>query len=50
MKDLLDFYNNAVKDQKYVYLIMADKEKIDFDGLKELGKVEEVNLKQIFGY
>lgn len=50
LEEMYKFYENNIKGQKFVYLIMADKEKIDLEGLKELGEFEEVTLEQIFGY
>jgi predicted Zn-dependent peptidase len=50
LDDMYDFYQKEVKDKPFVYLIMADKEMIDFEELKKLGEVEEVTLEQIFGF
>jgi zinc protease len=47
---MFEFYNKEVKDKKFVYLIMADKNRIDFKELEKLGKVEELTLEKIFGY
>lgn len=50
IEEMFKFYEENIKGQKFVYLIMADKNKIDLNALKELGEVEEVTLEQIFGY
>ncbi|MBN2856866.1 MAG: insulinase family protein [Candidatus Delongbacteria bacterium] len=50
LDELYRFYEENIKGRNYFYLIMADKEKVDLEALKELGEVEEVSLEQIFGY
>ncbi|MCG2761093.1 MAG: hypothetical protein L6407_07775, partial [Candidatus Delongbacteria bacterium] len=50
MDKLFEFYNNEIKGRKYIYLIMSDKEKVNFDDLNKLGEVEELTLEKIFGY
>lgn len=48
--ELETFFNQNIANRKYVYLILGNKNDIDFSVLKKLGKVEELTLEQIFGY
>jgi zinc protease len=50
LDQMYDFYEKEVKGKKFVYLIMSDRNKMNFYELNKLGKVEEVSLEQIFGY
>lgn len=47
---LFEFYGKEIRGRKYIYLIMSNKEKINFQDLEKLGKVEELSLEKIFGY
>ncbi len=50
-QDMVDFHEQHIKNQKRAYMIIGNKEKIDFDQLEpQLGKVIEVSLEDIFGY
>ncbi len=44
-----DFQTGKIKDRKYTYLVLGDKEKIDLEFLKTLGTVEEFTIEEIFG-
>jgi zinc protease len=48
--DLIKFQNEHVKGRKYSILVMGDKSKIDMEYLKTLGTVEELSLKDVFGF
>lgn len=48
--DVHTFFNQHVKGKKYIYLVIGKKEDLNMDALKELGPVEEVDLKTLFGY
>ena len=48
--DLVKFQKDHVKGRKYTILVMGEKTKLDMDYLKTLGKVEELSLKDVFGY
>ena len=50
VQELLKFQADKVKNRKYTILVLSDREKIDLNYLKTLGKFEELNLEQIFGY
>ena len=46
---LKEFQQKTVKGRKYTYLVMGDKDKIDMDFLRTLGKVEVFSVDEIFG-
>jgi predicted Zn-dependent peptidase len=50
INDLKDFGDNYIRDKKYTYLVIGDRNKLDFTLLGKYGKVEELTLEQIFGY
>lgn len=50
MKDLQEFFNSYVKDKKYTYCVIGNLKDLDMKSLKELGEVNEVSLKDLFGY
>jgi predicted Zn-dependent peptidase len=49
-QELVDFQQQHVKGRPYTLLVLGDRDRIDFDFLNQQGKVEELNLEQIFGY
>lgn len=48
--DFHKFYNAHVKDKKYTFLIMGNKNDLDMSALKKFGTVEELSLRDIFNY
>ena len=50
MEDLENFFNDHIAKHNYTYLILADKENLDMNVLRELGTIEELSLEEIFGY
>jgi len=50
LKNLEQFHNNNVKDNKYSIIIIGDKEKVDFKSLEKYGKIYYLALEQVFGY
>jgi zinc protease len=48
--DLKTFQEEKVKGRKFTFLVMGDKEKVDFDFLNTLGEVKELGLEELFGY
>ena len=48
--DLIHFQQKHVKGRKYTWLILGDRDRIDFKFLKKIGKVQELTLEEIFGY
>jgi predicted Zn-dependent peptidase len=48
--DIKDFQKKYIKGQKKVMLVIGSKDKIDLKSLEKYGKVQELTLKEIFGY
>ena len=48
--DLKAFQQTHVKGRKFTFLVMGDKEKVDFDFLNSIGEVKEFSLEELFGY
>ncbi len=49
LSDLNTFFNQYMQTPK-TYLVIGDKEKVNFEALKTLGEVKELSLEEIFGY
>ncbi|BDS12212.1 M16 family metallopeptidase [Aureispira anguillae] len=47
---LKGFHADKIKGRKFTFLVLGDKDKLDMDYLKSLGKLEELSLEQVFGY
>ena len=50
INDLDKFYNENIKNKNYTFLIIGNKNNLDFNVLKQIGEVEELSLKDIFNY
>lgn len=50
MKDLREFFDVTIAGRKPSYLVIGDKESIDFEVLKKLGEVKMLTLEEVFGY
>ena len=50
MKDLELFHKENYASPKYTLCVLGSKEKINMNDLARYGKIEELNLEQIFGY
>ena len=48
--DLLNFHKEFITNNNHNILVVGNKDKIDFENLKQYGKVQEVSLEEIFGY
>lgn len=48
--DIRDFQQKYMKGKKKTILVVGSKDKIDFQSLEKYGKVQELTLKEIFGY
>jgi len=46
---LKQFQAETIKGRKYTYLVLGDKDKVDMEFLKTLGKVEVFTIDEIFG-
>ncbi len=50
LKDVIDFQQKWVKGRTYTYCILGDKNDLDMKKLKEVGPIQEVSTKDIFGF
>ena len=50
LADVVEFQQNHIKGNEYVYCILGDKNDVDMKYLKTLGDIEFVSQEQIFGY
>jgi zinc protease len=48
--DIEAFQKKYLKNKKKIMLVIGSKDKIDFNSLSKYGKVQELTLKEIFGY
>lgn len=48
-EDLIRYHEKFIKDRKYNWLVMGDRDRIDFKMLRKIGKVQELTLEQVFG-
>lgn len=48
--DVHKFFDEHVKGKKYTYLVIGKKEDVNLDVLKEIGPVQELSTKELFGY
>ena len=50
MNDLKTFFNKYIKDKKFVFLVLGDTNKLDFNILKKYGSVKQLSIEEVFGY
>jgi len=50
LENFSKFFDNHIKDNNYVFLVLGKKEMLDIDVLNKLGTVEELSLETIFNY
>ncbi len=50
MKDFKAFFNTHIRKENYTYLLIANKDNIDFEDIGKFGEVKELTLEEIFGY
>ncbi|MNC96790.1 hypothetical protein D3C83_142520 [compost metagenome] len=50
MDDLKTFQKTYVKDKKYNLMVLGSKDKLDFKAMSKFGKVQELQLDELFGY
>ncbi|MCE2823717.1 MAG: insulinase family protein [Saprospiraceae bacterium] len=48
-EDLIRFHDERVRGRKYTWLVLGDRNNLDFGYLKKIGKVTELKLEEIFG-
>ena len=50
LSDLENFQREHIKDKNFNTILIGKKDKIDFRDLRKYGEIEEVSLKDLFGY
>lgn len=50
MKDLADFFNENIKSQEFSVAVIGNKDDIDIESLKKLGKVQELEIDHLLNY
>lgn len=48
--DLQNFHTKEMKNKNYTYCVVASLDKVPFAKMQALGTVQQLNLKEIFGY
>jgi predicted Zn-dependent peptidase len=48
--DLIHYQQRHVKGRHYTWLVLGDRQRIDFKYLQKIGKVRELTLEEVFGY
>jgi len=48
--DLLNFQLKHIKGRHYTWLVLGERERVDFKYLRKIGKVVELSLEEVFGY
>ncbi|MBK7936579.1 MAG: insulinase family protein [Lewinellaceae bacterium] len=48
--DLIHYQQRHVKGRHYTWLVLGDRQHVDFKYLKKIGKVTELTLEEVFGY
>lgn len=49
-ENLMDFHARYIKDKGFITVLIGSRDKIDFEDLKQYGKITEVSLDELFGY
>jgi predicted Zn-dependent peptidase len=50
MDDLRNFFNTNISGESYNVMVIGNKKDIDFDALKKLGEVQEMDIDYLFNY
>ncbi len=50
MDNFKEFFNNHISNKEYIYLVIGNKNMIDFNVLKDLGPIKELTLEEVFNY
>ncbi|MCY7329222.1 MAG: insulinase family protein, partial [Saprospiraceae bacterium] len=48
--DMLNYQRHHVNGRHYTWLVLGERDRLDFKYLRKIGKVEELSLEDIFGY
>ena len=47
---LIEYHDQYIRGRNYNWMVLGDRDRIDFRYLRSIGKVEELSLETIFGY
>ncbi len=50
LEDVQEFNKNYIKDKPRIYIVLGHKDQVDLKGLEKYGKVETLDLEEVFGY
>ena len=50
LKEVQEFFNQHFKDKNYSFLLVGDKNKLDVNAFKKIGRFQELTLDEIFNY
>ena len=50
IEDLTAFFNKNIKGEKYNVLVIGNKKDVDMEALAKLGKVQEMDVDNLFNY
>ncbi len=50
MEDLRNYFNKNIKGEQYNVMVIGNKKDIDFEALRQLGKVQEMDIDELFNY
>ncbi len=48
--DLIHYQQHQVKGRHYTWLVLGDRQHLDFKYLEKIGQVQELTLEEVFGY
>lgn len=48
--DLIHFQQRHIKSRHYTWLVLGDRQRVDFEYLAKIGPVKELTLREVFGY
>lgn len=48
--DLIRFQQRHIKGRRFTWLVLGDRQHVDFKYLRKIGKVQELTLEEVFGY
>jgi len=50
IEDLLQFFNENIKDNNYNIMVLSSKDAVDLDYLQSIGNYKELSLEEVFNY
>lgn len=50
IEDIVEFNKKHIKGKPKTYIVLGNKDQVDFNSLKKYGKVQTLSLEDIFGY